>query len=323
VRKNFKPLYVAGLACAVIFTAVTAHAKDITIAFVGNSMQYPYDVAVAKGFQDVCKKLDCKTSVLDAKGSVEKEGNAIDDLIAQNVDGIAFIPQDSAVARSWVDKAAEHHIPIVAVATQVGDPDKVPLRQVYSKLTALVTTDDVLAGEHSGELAAKTLPRDRVAKIAIVEGSPGMSIVRQRTEGFRKALDKAGIKYQIVASQPTDWTADKGEAVCQNMLTAHPDVDVIFSQADDMALGCARAIREAGSKATLIATAGGSRLGNAAISNGELAGSVCTRPELIGRLTANALYDAVTGKNAKKAQFITYDIPAITKANLSVCPAEW
>lgn len=222
-----------------------------------------------------------------------------------------------------MDRAADHGIPFVASAVQVGDPDKVPLRHVYPKLSALVTTDDVLAGQKAGELATTLLPKGRTVKIGIVEGAPGFSVVRQRTQGFRAALDKAKIKYEIVAAQPTDWTPEKGQAVCQNILTAHPDLDLLFSQADDMAIGCSRAIRSAGSKAKLIATGGGSRLGNEAIKTGELDGSVCTNPETIGRLAAKALHDAITNKNTPKARFITYDIPAITKANLHQCSANW
>lgn len=305
------------LACA----AGAAAAKDITLAYIANSMQYPYDAALGKGFQEECQKLGCKAIVIDGRANVERQGNAIDDLIAQKVDGIAMIATDAVVAVNWVDRLADVKIPFVAAAAVIGDPDKI--RQVNPKLTALVVTDDVMAGQRAGELAAKLLPAGKVAKIGIVEGAPGFAVVRQRTEGFRKALDAAGVKYEIVASQPTDWTPAKGEAVCQNVMTANPALDMFFSHADDMALGCARAIKAANSKVKLVSTGGGSKLGNDAIRNGEFDGSVCTKPGTLGRLSARALFEAATGKNTKKGQFVTYDTPAITKANLAECPPEW
>ena len=323
MQKIIKKLGVAVGAGAMALVLGAAEAKDITLAYVANSLQFPYDAALGKGFQEACKELGCKAIVIDPRASVERQGNAIEDLISQKVDGIAIIATDSVVALGWVDRATEAKINFVAAAAQIGDPDKVPVKQVYGKLTALVITDDVTAGERAGELAAKLLPKGRVAKIAIIEGAPGFAVVRQRTQGFRKALDTAGVKYQIVASQPTDWTPAKGESVCQNILTANPDLDMFFSHADDMALGCSRAIRAANSKVKLVSTGGGSKLGNDAIKNGEIDGSVCTKPGTIGRLAAKALYDAATGKNTKKAQFISYETPAITKENLSVCPAEW
>ena len=312
-------LTASGVALAV--AAGVATAKDVTIGYIANSMQFPYDAALGKGFQEECKKLGCKAIVIDGRASAERQGNAIDDLIAQKVDGIAMIATDAVVAVGWVDKLSDAKIPFVAAAAVIGDPDKI--RQVNPKLTALVVTDDVAAGQRAGELAATLLPKGKVAKIGIVEGAPGFAVVRQRTEGFRKALDAAGVKYEIVASQPTDWTPAKGESVCQNIMTANPALDMFFSHADDMALGCARAIKAANSKVKLVSTGGGSKLGNDAIANGEFDGSVCTKPGTLGRLSARALYEAATGKNTKKGQFVTYETPAITKANLKDCPPEW
>lgn len=321
MHKITRTIGLAVSAAALAMATGAATAKEVTIAYVANSMQFPYDAALGKGFQEECRKLGCKAIVIDPRANVERQGNAVDDLIAQKVDGIAMIATDAVVAVGWVDKLANARIPFVAAAAVIGDPDKI--RQVNPKLTALVVTDDVAAGQRAGELAATLLPKGKVAKIGIVEGAPGFAVVRQRTEGFRKALDAAGVKYEIVASQPTDWTPAKGESVCQNIMTANPALDMFFSHADDMALGCARAIKAANSKVKLVSTGGGSKLGNDAIANGEFDGSVCTKPGTLGRLAARALYESATGKNTKMGQFITYETPAITKANLKDCPPEW
>jgi ribose transport system substrate-binding protein len=321
MRKIVKAVCAAGFAGALALTAASAGAKELTLAYVADSLQFPYDVAVGNGFQEACKQLGCKALVLDGRASTQQQGNSIGDLVAEQVNGIAVIPTDAVVAQTWVDRLSDENIPVVAVGDQVGDPKKFTDKHVYPNLTALITGDEDVMNQNAGELAAKLLPKDRPAKIAIIEGMPGFAVVAQRTEGFLKGLDKAGAKYKIVASQPTNWTAEQGESVCQNILTAHPDLDLFYSHSDDMVPGCIRAIRSSGSKAKLVATSGGSRLGDEAIMSGEMAGSVCQRPELLGRLAAKALYDAATGKNTKKAQFITVDTPAITKANLSVCKA--
>ena len=323
MRAIVETLALTGLAGTLALSAGPASAKDITLGYVVASLEYPYNVATRRGFEDAAKEMGVKTVILDPRGSIEKQGNAIDDLISQRVDGIGFLPLDSTVAQSWVDKISDANVPAAAIAVMVGDPQKRDIKQVYEKLSALVTTDNVRAGEVAGEIAAKLLPKDRASRIGIVEGAPGYAIVWQDNQGFKQALDKAGIKYEVVVSQPTDWTPEKGEAVCQNMLTAHPDLDLIFSQADDMAIGCARAIEAASSEVKLVATGGGSHLGNDAIAAGEIDGSVCTRPELLGRLLFKALYQAVTNPDAPKAQFVTYEMPAITKDTLSQCPAEW
>ncbi|SAL83606.1 sugar ABC transporter substrate-binding protein [Caballeronia choica] len=322
MKNQFRKVGVICLASALAFMADVALAKDITFGYVAAGMQYPFNVAAAKGFEAAAKAAGVKTIVLDAKTSVERQGNSIDDLIAQKVDGIAVLPIDAVVAQAWVDRAASHNIPIVAVATQVGDPQKHPVKDVYPKLTALVASDEVHAGYNAGQIAVTLLPKGRTANIAIVEGAPGYPTVWQTTQGFKEALDKAGIKYRIVASQPTDWTPEKGESVCQNMLTAHPDIDLFFNQADDMVIGCARAVHSAGSHAKLIGR-GGSRLGINAIKVGDVDGTVCIQPGKMGQLAFKALYAAVTNPGAPKAQFVDVDTPQVTKASLAQCVPEW
>ena len=300
-----------------------ADARQLTFGYVPASLEYPYNVSTAQGFKEAAEAASVKTIVLDPRGSVEKQGNSIDDLISQKVDAVGFLPLDSVVAESFVDKLNAAKIPVVAIALQVGDSTKRQLTDPYPGLSALVATDNYKAGYVSGEMAAGLLPKDHVAKIGIVMGDPAYTIVKLDTEGFRAALDKAGAKYKIVAEQPTNWTPDQGEAVCQNFLTAHPDMDLIFSQADDMAIGCSRAISAANSKVELIATGGGSKLGHDAIQAGEMYGSVCTRPKLLGTLMFKAMYEAVSKPDTPKARFISYDMPQITKDKIDDCPEQW
>lgn len=303
--------------------AGSASAQDLTFGFVPTSLIYPINAAVAKGFSDAAAAAGVEAVVIDPRGSIESQSNAIDDLIAQGVDGIGFLPLDSVIAEAFVERANGAEIPIVSVAVQVGDPIKRDLRDVFPGLAALVAPDAVFEGEQSGKLSLELLPKDRLVKIAIVEGAPGYAVVQQRSEGFIKALDDAGLQYEIVGSQPSDWTPESGEAICQNFLTSTPDLDLVFTQADDMALGCARAISAAGAATHLVATSGGSALGNAAIEAGELAGSVCVRPELMGRLMFEKMYAAATDPAFVAGEFVTMDEPIITKETLVDCPPEW
>ena len=322
MRKLLKMFELGGIAGVLTLAACVVSAKTINVGYVAAGLQYPFNVAVAKGFQDAAKHAGVNAIVLDAKTSVEKQSNAIDDLIAQKVDGIAVLPLDGIVAQGWVDRTASHNIPFVSVATEIGDPKKRSIKDVYPKLTALVASDEVHTGEVAGEIAAKLLSKDRVAKIAVIEGAAGYPQVGQRSRGFKHGLDKAGIKYQIVASQPTDWTPEQGESVCQNILTAHPEVDLFYNQADDMVIGCAKAVRAAGSHAKLIGW-GGSRLGINAIKAGDVDGTVCVKPARMGRLAFDALYAAVVHHGTTNPQFVEVDTPPVMKANLSSCVPQW
>ena len=310
------------LAGTALMMAPAAHAKDMTFGLSSVGLSFPFASAIAKGFADAGAKVGARTVVLDAKGDVQKQANDIQDLIAQKVDGMAIMPLDSTVAQGWVDHASTAGIPVVSVGSQIGDPAKRALHDVYSKVSAIVTQDEVAAGAAVGRAAATVLPKDHPAKIAVIEGQAGFPEVKQRRDGFEQGLHAAGVNYTIVASQPGDWTAEKGESACQNILQSNPDVDLFFNEADDMVVGCARAVRAAGSNAKLFGM-GGSKLAIAAIKAGQIDGTVCYKPENLGALAFQVLYDDATGKQTRAAQFVTYDTPGITKANVADCVAQW
>ncbi len=288
-------------------------------------LSYPFAAAIAKGFSDAAAGAGAQAVILDAKGDVQKQANDLDDLVAQRVKGIAIMPIDSVVAQGWVDRIGRSDIPVASVAALIGDPRTRAVRDVYPGLTALASQDEVTAGEAAGKLAAQLLDKRVEARIAIIEGAAGYPEVEQRARGFRQALDGAGIRYRIVASQPGNWSPEGGEAACQNILTAQPAIDLFFAEADDMVIGCARAVRAAGSDARLIGV-GGSRLVIASIKAGAVDGTVCFKPEALGALAFEALHRAASHPAASTQpddRFLTYPIPAVTRANVDACVGQW
>ena len=304
--------------------SAAAAANLITYGFSSNGLNGTFASAVARGFSEAAKEQGVETIVLDSQSDVLKQTNDVADLISQRVAGIAIHPNDSVVAMSWADSAIAAGIPVVAAASMIGDPATRPINDVYEGMVALVTQEEVGAGHQVGALAADLLARRGAgtARIAIVEGSAGNSEVRQRTQGFEAALTEAGQAYEIVATQPGDWTIEKGESACQNMNSGNPDIDLYFTQSDDMAVGCARAVGSAGSDA-LVLGMGGSRLGVDAVGDGTIDGTICYKPEEIGRLAFAALHEAV-GSGARGAEaFVTYPTPIVTSANTSDCAPQW
>ena len=282
-------------------------------------LSYPFAAAIAKGFSDAAARAGATSVVLDAKGSIQKQANDIDDLLSQRMAGIAVMPLDSVVAQGWVARAHSKGVPIASVAAQIGDPKHRQITDVYPGLVALVTQNEVTAGEAAGTLAAGLLPPDRVAKIAIVEGAAGFPEVEQRARGFVTALTHNFVRFRIVSSQPGNWTSEGGEAACQNMLAAHPDIDLLFNEADDMVVGCARAVRSAGSHARLIGV-GGSKLAIASIKAGAVDGTVCFKPEKLGALAFQALRQpAIVPAN----RFVTEATPAVTRSTIQQCSGQW
>ncbi|GAA1550614.1 ribose ABC transporter substrate-binding protein RbsB [Kribbella sancticallisti] len=295
-------------------------AKNLTIGVSNLGKNFPFPAAIVGGIDEKAEELGVKLVQVDAQGAAEKQANDVQDLIGQKPSGVLLLPVDSGVATGLADQLKTAGIPTVAVASQVGDPATRKIEDVYPGLVALVTQAEVKAGRIAGELALAALPSG--GKVAIVEGTAGFAEVKTRSAEFLAPAQDKGVTFTVVARQPGDWVPDKAQSACQNILAAHPDVALIYNQSDDMAVGCSKAVKAAGSKAKVVGV-GGSKLGVEGVSSGDIYGTVCYKPKDLGALALQVMYDQLTGAKKRDAEFVTYDTPGITKANVADCAPQW
>ena len=290
--------------------------KQIVIGLSNQTMAVTFPVGLAKGAQQEADKLGAKLIVLDSKGDVQKQGSDIQDLVAQKVNGILIVPNSPGPAQSMVDSVAAAGIPIASVHGTVGTgPADVP----YSKLSFTINESADTVGHEEATLAKQALPSG--GKVAIITGASGFLENTTWTAGFTSDLTAAG-GFSIVATQPGDWTAEKGEAACQGILSAHPDVNLFYALSDDMAAGCAKAVAAVKSTAKVLGN-GGAKLGIDGIKNGTIFGDVCFKPVDEGARAFDTLYAQITGKAPAPNKVLSYDIPPITNATVDQCVPQW
>lgn len=294
--------------------------EELTVGVSNLGLSFPFPSAIGEGIKAKADELGVELVELDAQGETEKQANDVQDLIGQGPDGVLLLPVDSGVAVGLVDQLAAADIPTVAVASQVGDPSKRELDDVYPELVALVTQQEVASGRMAGELALQAVPDG--GKLAVVEGAAGFAEVELRFKEFLAPADEAGVTFDVVAQQPGDWTAEAAQAACQNMLSADPDIDLFYAESDDMATGCAEAVNTAGSEAKVIGI-GGAKLGIDAVKSEKIYGTVCYKPADLGELAMQTLYDHLTGAKELSAEFVTYETPGITADNVDECDPQW
>lgn len=136
----------------------------------------------------------------------------------------------------------------------------------------------MLGGKIAGDYIAKKAGEG--AKVIEPQGIAGTSAARERGEGFQQAV--AAHKFNVLASQPADFDRTKGLNVMQNLLTAHPDVQAVFAQNDEMALGALRALQTAGKSDVMVVGFDGTPDGEKAVNDGKLAATIAQLPDQIG-----------------------------------------
>jgi len=209
-------------------------ASKITIGYAARNLFNPYWIAVEKGIKDAAKKYGVDVIIYDARNDPATQRNNVEDLIQAKVDAILItaIVTGSRDSGAAADEAVKAGIPVIGVDTSCGSP----------RVAVTIRTDNVLGGRLAGEYIVKVL--NGKGKVIVLEGPAGDTNSALRVGGFMEIIKKhPGIK--VLASQPADWSREKGLRVMENLLQAFPDVDAVFAANDEMALGAIEALKAA------------------------------------------------------------------------------
>ena len=206
----------------------------------------------------------------DAQGDVVRQLNQVQSFLAQNVDAVIVLPVDTAATVNITRAATTAKVPLVYVNRRPDDP-KLPAGVVA------VASDDLQAGQLQGQFIAKQL--NGKGSIALIMGELTQNATRGRSEGLKEAL-KSFPDIKVVAQQNADWDRSKGMDLTSNWLTAGTRFDAIVANNDEMAIGAAMALQQAGMGKGQVPVVGVDGLpdGQAAIKRGLLAASVFQDP---------------------------------------------
>ena len=114
-------------------------------------------------------------------GDNEGQVAAIENMISAGVKGILITPSNSTGVLGAVKKARDKGILVIALDTATDPADAVD---------ATFATDNFEAGVLQGKYARKALG-DKAPKLAMLDGTPGGTVDKQRHDGFLKGF---GIK---------------------------------------------------------------------------------------------------------------------------------
>jgi simple sugar transport system substrate-binding protein len=260
--------------------------KDIKIGFITKFPVDFYDTMV-----DAAKtwnKDHPEVEMVFAQGEsgTDDEGviSAIESMVTQQVDAIVVTPTSPNV-QDALQAAVDDGIKVVLVDNDIPG---------WDGATSLVATDNKAGGVLAGEFVADQLsPGDTVA---VLEGVAGAPSLEDRVSGFKEGL---GDGFEIVASLPTDCDQTKGLDAAQDILTANPDLDLIYGACGPPIIGALEAIASGGSEVKTVGfDAGPDEI--AAIKSGDELASVAQFPAKMGELGPQAALDAVNGEDVEK-----------------------
>lgn len=290
------------LAVALASIASVARAGDL--AFVPPGMVSPFYAGVISGAKPMAEKLGYKFVIVAPERESDFAGQAkiVEDMVERKVQGIAMCAINIEAVGAAVKKANAAKIPVVVFNSLIDLPS--------GEAFAYVGYDQRAGGAKVADYVNKV--KHGKAKVAIIEGLPS-TFTTDRKGGFVDQIKKyPGI--EVVASQPGDWEREKSMNVAQNILQAHPDVDVFYGLSDEMALGASQACKAAGKKGVTIIGIDGNPNAIEAVAKGDITATLGVNPDLIGQKAIETLDKAVKGQSSPKK--VVTDTVIIDRDNL-------
>lgn len=285
------------VAAAALTVGVSGQAfAQETLALVVSTLNNPFFVSMKEGAESKAKELGYELMVLDSQNDPAKELANVEDLSVRNVAAILINPTDSDAVSNAIRLVNRANIPVLTL-------DRGASR---GEVAAHIASDNVAGGKMAGDFIAEQ--QGAGAKVIQLEGLAGTSAARDRGKGFAQAVEANG--FNVLASQPADFDRTKGLNVMENLLAANPDVQAVFAQNDEMALGALRAVQASG-KDIMIVGFDGTDDGIAAIERGMMAATVAQQPALIGEIGVETAIKVLKGEAVDA--YIPVALEVITK----------
>ncbi|MDR3212226.1 MAG: substrate-binding domain-containing protein [Planctomycetota bacterium] len=235
-----KTLLLVTLCCLCLgFTfAVSAGEKkasyNIALAVYGTKGEYVQMWINAMAEHPAVKSGLAKTTVFDGEYSHIRQDDQFNTIIAQKFDAAIFIPIDSTAGGATVKKSVEAGVPVVGSNGPV----------TSDLIVSYIGSDDVEAGYLVGKAVIKAMGGK--GNVVILEGPVGQTGPMQRGEGMLKALAE-NPTVKVLESKTANWSRNEAMDLMQNWLVSHHDqINGIFGQNDEMALGALAAVKSAG-----------------------------------------------------------------------------
>jgi ABC-type sugar transport system substrate-binding protein len=220
-------------------SSASTGSKELTVAGVV-FQDDQFMKSMVQGYEDAGAKYGIKIVTANTNNDQAKEAELIQTYIAQGVSGIAIAPLSQDASIPNLKEAASKDIQVAITNMNLaGDP---------SWLAGGYTSDDATNGKIVGTNAVDFIKANitgpvNIAQVDFDDQVPEQS--KARWSGFFSGLDEGGVKYTKVATVSSH-VQDDALAKVTDMLTAHPEINVIWASNDGGTIGAAMAVKQAG-----------------------------------------------------------------------------
>lgn len=290
--------------------------EEIKNIKIGVTVYNQYDTFVSEMMDEVIRYTDemeekydisITLEVLNASSNQLTQNDQIDYFIERECDIVCVNLVDRTDASTIIERGKSADLPIIFFNRELVEEDL----QRWDKLY-YVGADAFESGIIQGEVLIKKLETDfdsvdkngdGILQYVMLEGEAGHQDSIIRTMYVLNTVTEAGYQLEKLADEIANWNRDQGKTKMHQWLDAYDtEIEVVFANNDDMALGAIDALKEHGYfgtdealQAPVVLGIDGTKPALEAVENDELYGTVLNDSAGQARGMLELAYAVVTG----------------------------
>lgn len=235
MKKILIMLVVIALVGSALFAAgqqEKAVSEKIVIGMTVPGLQFPFFITMQDEALAYAEQLGIELLTHDSQNQSSIQMAAVENFIAQKVDGILISPMTTDSLVPAIEAAVAAGIPVATVDRKANT----------EKVLIHVGADNVEGGRAAARFIIEKLGNK--GTVIQLEGTPGASAALDRKAGFDEVISTSNVK--MLVSQSADFSRSRAQNVMENLLQVYPKFDAVFGANDEMIIGAIEAMRSAG-----------------------------------------------------------------------------
>ena len=226
--------------------------KGKVIGYVTPSLNAPYYQALLQSIQKNTEQNGMTFLSADGQNDINKQVAAVEDLITRGVDVLLLNPKDPDALVGVTKTAKAANIPVFIIDSSIDDT---------AEYVTTIQSNNRANGALAGAWLAKKFGKKKM-NIALLSGNAGNPVGRTRKQGLLEGITEEQLRsigyidLDIKTQMYTDWSYAGGLAAMEDILVAHPDINVVITESDVCVLGAIKAIKQAGKTDDILIVAG-------------------------------------------------------------------
>ncbi len=234
--------FLFAMVLAALLTVSAQAGEKVRVGFSNRTLNGPYFQSLTTWIERLGAEAGYEIIATDARADYSKQQSDCEDLLSQNIKYLILNPQDPDAGIRIARQAERQGVPVITIDSDIS---------LEAPVVTRILPDNVGNNQAIGRYAAEVHGSTPI-KIALISGNQGNLVGQTRSMNFFTGLIMGQLaslnqtNFQIVTQLWGNWDQQGGLTAMEDALAAHPDLNAIYTENDDMAMGAYRALSSAG-----------------------------------------------------------------------------